>query len=125
MKNLFIEGLLLLLIVSGLTSCKKNHYKVNTSAIGVKIEIKRLEKDLFSLNPDEVIPKVPELKKKYHGFLQLFSMVINTGDIDETSFGDFLLRFCSDKQNNEVFSLTMKQFPDLKPIEVGLQDAFR
>ena len=125
MKNLFIEGLLLLLIVSGLTSCKKNHYKVNTSSIGVKIEIKRLEKDLFTLNPEEVIPKVPELKKKYHGFLQLFSMVINTGDIDENSFGDLLLRFCSDKQNNDVFAMTMKQFPDIKPIELGMQDAFR
>ncbi|HEX7493027.1 MAG TPA: hypothetical protein VF346_02315, partial [Bacteroidales bacterium] len=108
MKDRFIVCLLLLLIVSGLTSCKKNHYKVNTSSIKVKIEIKRLEKDLFTLNPEEIVPKVPELKKKYQGFLKLFSMVINTGDINETSFGDFLLRFCSDKQNNEVFALTMK-----------------
>jgi hypothetical protein len=117
--------LIFLVLAAGVTSsCKKNHYKVNTSSIKVKIEIKRLEKDLFALNPDEVIPKVPSLKKKYGSFLQLFSMVINTGDINEDSFGDFLLRFCSDKQNNEVYNLTMKQFPDIKPIETGLQDAF-
>jgi hypothetical protein len=117
--------LIFLVLAAGVTpSCKKNHYKVNTSSIKVKIEIKRLEKDLFTLNPDEVIPMVPALKKKYGGFLQLFSMVINTGDINEDSFGDFLLRFCSDKQNNEVYNLTMKQFPDIKPIETGLQDAF-
>ena len=51
-------------------------------------------------------------------------MVINTGDINEISFGDFLLRFCSDKQNNDVYSMTMKRFPDIKQIEAGLQDAF-
>jgi hypothetical protein len=125
MKKRFIVWLLLLLLLPCLSSCRKNHYKVNTSSIKVKIETKRLEKDLFTLSPEEVIPKVPELKKKYHGFLQLFSMVINTGDINETSFGDLLLRFCSDKQNNDVYTLTMKRFPDMKQVEAGLQDAFR
>jgi hypothetical protein len=114
----------ILLITAAAASCKKNHYKVNTSSIRVKIEIKRLEKDLFTLNPDEIIPMVPVLKKKYGGFLQLFSYVINTGDINETSFGDFLLRFCSDKQNNDVFALTMKRYPDIKPLQEGLQEAF-
>ena len=124
MKVRFIVFLSFLLIVPKLTSCKENHYKVNTSSIKVKIEIKRLEKDLFALNPDEVIPMVPSLKKKYDGFLQLFSFVINTGDINEPSFGDFLLRFCSDKQNNDVYALTMKRYPDIKPVEGGLQEAF-
>jgi hypothetical protein len=118
--------LIFLLLAAGVTySCKKNLYKVNTSSIKVKIEVKRLEKDLFTLNPEEVIQKVPSLKKKYDGFLQLFSMVINTGDINEDSYGDFLLRFCSDKQNNEVYNLTIKQFPDVTPIQTALQDAFR
>ena len=93
MKIRFIVFFLLLTLLVATPSCKKNHYKVNTSSIKVKIEIKRLEKDLFSLNPDEVVTMVPSLKKKYGGFLQLFSLVINTGDIDEASFGDLLLRF--------------------------------
>ncbi len=124
MKTGLSAFILLLLIAAGVTSCKKNHYKVNTSGIKVKIEIKRLEKDLFTLNPDKVITMVPDLKKKYDGFLQLFSLVINTGNINDPSFGDLLLRFCSDKQNNEVYSLTMKKFPDVKSIEEGLQGAF-
>ena len=112
------------MVAAAATSCKKSHYKVNTSSIKVNIKIKRLEKDLFTLNPDEIIPKVPSLKKKYDGFLQLFSLVINTGDINESSFGDLLLRYCSDKQNNDVFALTMKRYPDIKSIEEGLQEAF-
>jgi hypothetical protein len=124
MKIRLITIFLLLSFTATMISCKRNHYKVDTSDIRVKIEIKRLEKDLFMLSPDKVIPMVPSLKKKYGGFLQLFSLVINTGDINDASFGDLLLRFCSDKQNNDVFALTMKQFPDLSLIEKGLDEAF-
>ena len=35
---------------------------------------------------------VPDLKKKYGNFLQLFSYVINTGEINDSSFGDFLVQ---------------------------------
>ncbi len=122
-RRLTVIFLMMIILIS--ISCKKNHYKVNTSGINVKIEIKRLEKDLFTLNPDQVIPMIPALKKKYDGFLRLFSLVINTGDIDEPSFGDLLLRFCSDKQNNDVFALTMKKFPDMRTVETGLDEAFR
>jgi hypothetical protein len=124
MKIRLITIFLLLSFTATMISCKRNHYKVDTSDIRVKIEIKRLEKDLFMLSPDKVIPMVPSLKKKYGSFLQLFSLVINTGDINDASFGDLLLRFCSDKQNNDVFALTMKQFPDLSLIEKGLDEAF-
>jgi hypothetical protein len=108
-----------------LISCKKNHYKVNISSIDLTIEIKRLEKDLFSVDPYEIPAIVPSIKEKYKGFLQLFSYVINTGDINESSFGDFLVRFCTDKQNNEVYAVTMDLYPSLEDIEDGLRDAFR
>lgn len=115
----------LLLIIMISVSCKNNHYKVNTSSIDVKVDIKRLEMDLFTLNPDEISENVPLLKKKYNDFLQLFSYVINSGDIHETSFGDMLVRFCTDKQNNDVYNRTMELYPDVNKIEIGLEDAFR
>jgi len=108
-----------------MTSCRKNHYKVNTSSINVKIEVKRLERDLFESNPDELPKLIPVLKNKYSGFLPLFSYVINTGDVNEASFTDFLIRFCTDKQNNDVFTMTMELYPDIDQIEVDLKEAFR
>jgi hypothetical protein len=116
---------ILLVTLPLIISCKKNTYKVNTSKIRADIQIKRLENDLFTLNPDEITAKLPYLKEKYNGFLQLFSLVINTGDINDPSFGDFLVRFCTDKQNNEVFALTLKLYPEVKGIEEELEDAFR
>ena len=125
MRIQVVKYLLFLLIVTIVASCKKNHYKVNTSFIDVNIEIKRLEKDLFTTDPNEIPSVVPALKQKYNGFLQLFSYVINTGDINETSFGDMLVRFCTDKQNNDVYALTMDLYPDVSEIENGLEEAFR
>src|SRR5450759_3455008 len=125
MRIRFISFIVLLLLVPAIISCKKNQYKVNISSISAKVEIKRLESDLFTLNPNEIIAKVPMLKEKYKGFLQYFSYVINAGDIKENSFGDFLVKFCTDKQNNDVYALTMKLYPDVKKVESGLQDAFR
>jgi hypothetical protein len=125
MRFLLKAFLLFAVIVAGCSSCRKNHYKVNSSDIKVNIKIKRLEQDLFKLNPEEIISSVPALKLKYKSFLQLFSYVINTGDINESSFGDFLVRYCTDKQNNEVYNLVSKKFPDVKSIENDLNNAFR
>lgn len=115
----------ILLVMQCFVSCKKNPCKVRVSSVKVDIEIKRLEKDLFTVNPEDISAKVPELKNKYDGFLQLFSYVINTGDINDPSFGDLLAGFCTDKQNNDVYSMTMKLYPDLATIEKSLEDAFR
>jgi len=125
MRIRIIFSISILLLVTAITSCRKNHYKVNTSSINAKVEVKRLEADLFTMNPNEIPLKVPMLKEKYKGFLQYFSYVINAGDIKEDSFGDFLVKFCTDKQNNDVYALTMKLYPDIKKVESGLQDAFR
>ncbi len=117
--------IIILLVMPVFVSCKRNPYKVRTASIRVDIEINRLEKDLFSLNPEEIPGRVPELKNKYGSFLQLFSYVINTGEISEPSFGDFLTRFCTDRQNNEVYEKTMNLYPELGSVSKELEDAFR
>jgi hypothetical protein len=108
-----------------LVCCKRDHYKINISSVRPDIEVQRLEKDLFSLNPAEIQANIPVLKGRYDGFLQLFSYVINAGDINEPSFGDFLVRFCTDRLNNEVFGRVMEKYPDVRNIESGLEEAFR
>jgi hypothetical protein len=124
--NVRITGILVLFLSLFLNiSCRRNEYRKNVSSIAVDIEITRLEMDLFTPSPYEIPGFVPELKKKYGSFLQLFSYVINTGDITDSSFGDFLVRYCTDKLNNEVYSEVMRLYPDLEAIEKDLEDAFR
>lgn len=124
-KNCYYPLFTLLLISPLIASCKNDHYKVNISSVKAGIEINRLELDLFTPDPDVIPGKVEELKSKYGSFLQLFSYVINTGDVNDPSFSDFLVRFCTDKQNNDVYDLTMSLYPDVDEIRNRLEDAFR
>jgi hypothetical protein len=125
MRKTHLLFVFLILILSLLDSCKSDHYKVDISGIKADVRIMRLEKDLFTLDPDDIPAAIPALRQKYDGFLQLFSYVINTGDVNSSSFSDFMIRFCTDKQNNDVYNLTMKVFPDLKESEAKLSNAFR
>ncbi len=125
MRSVIIIVIISVLLIPLMTSCKKNPYRINSSAVKVSIEIKRLEKDLFSMNPNKVISAVPDLKIRYGDFLQLFSYVINAGEVSDSSFGDILLRFCTDKLNNEVYSTVIRQYPDISGIESDINEAFR
>lgn len=125
MRYVFPVIMFSVVLTTLLSSCKKNHYRINTSSVKVSFEIKRLEKDLFTLNPEQITAAVPGLKTKYGDFLQLFSYVINTGDTGDPAFGDFLLRFCTDKLNIEVYDSVMKQYPDITDIDRDLEEAFR
>ena len=107
-----IISLLIISLIAG-SSCRRDHYKVNTSSINVNIGIKRLEKDMFSISPEKIAESVPLLREKYSGFLRYFSYVIKAGHIDDPSFGEILLRFCTDRQNNEVYDFAMKVFPEV------------
>jgi hypothetical protein len=125
MKNRTFHSILISFAILFIVSCKNDQYKVNTHGINPEIKIKRLEKDIFSLDPANIRNKVPDLKKEYDGFLQLFSYVINTGDINDPGWPEYLAAFCTDKTNNEVWSKTIKVFPDVITIEAGLKEAMK
>ncbi len=124
MRQIIQIVVILLVIVQG-TSCKRNPYKIDISSVNLVFEISRLEKDLFSISPDEIRESIPLLKEKYGSFLQLFSYVINAGDINDPLFAEYLVEFCTDRQNNEVYDATMKVFSDISTVEEELRNAFR
>ena len=119
-SSLILSFVLLLFV-----SCKNDQYKINNKGINPEVNIKRLEKDLFSLDPANMQDKVPELKKEYGHFLQLFSYVINTGEISDPAWSDYLKGFCTDKVNNEVYAKTIEVYPDISTIESGLKEAMK
>jgi hypothetical protein len=121
-----IVGIFLALcLIPVMPSCKRNPYRVNISAVSAGVEITRLEKDLFEPDPLAVPAAIPELRKKYGTFLQLFSYVINAGSVSDTSFSSSLVNFCTDKLNNEVYQSVMQLYPDVTAIESDLAKAFR
>ena len=74
-----------LLIVNFLTSCKHNPLDVDTSKVALDpIVFKRLDKDVFSLTPENCQLKMGEFEKKYSTFYMRYisSIVNNGGKID-------------------------------------------
>lgn len=114
------------LIVSvAVISCKRNLYRVNISSVSVDIEVMRLEEDLFGDSALPVKERAEMLKGKYGSFLQLFSYVINTGEVTNPSWYEYLSVFVHNKMNYEAFGAVRKVYPDIRDIETGLTDAFR
>ncbi|HUX96737.1 MAG TPA: hypothetical protein VMV47_13465 [Bacteroidales bacterium] len=125
MYKKYIHSIFVIAAMILVVSCRSDSYDVDISGIKADIRIKRLEKDLFTINPDEIPIAVAGLKEKYGDFMQLFSYVINAGDVNDSSFSDFLIRFCTDKLNNDVYNLTATVFPDMSETEERLSKAFR
>ncbi len=124
MRIRFNSIFLLVLLLAWLSSCKRNHFKIDISQISVNIEIKRLEKDLFTLDPEKISASLPVLEAKYGDFLQLFSYVIHAGNVGDSSFNDIMVMFCTDKINNEIYSSVIKHYPDIESIKNSLENAF-
>ena len=125
MKNWLLITLMVVLIIPLVTGCRGNNFKVNVSGIDVSVKINRLEKDLFSINPNNLADSVSYLKKKYGNFLKYFSYVINIGELTDSLWNERLVGFCTDKVNNEVYNATINVFPEVKGLEEGLTDAFK
>ncbi|MBN2633065.1 MAG: hypothetical protein JXR66_05890 [Bacteroidales bacterium] len=106
-------------------SCRNDRYGVNISQVKADISIKRLEKDLFTIDPLFLPDSLDGIKKRYGDFLQLFSYVINTGNINDSLFTDHFLGFCTDKLNNEVYNEVITKYPDISELEDEIERAFR
>ncbi len=122
MKRLTVISLIVLVLVG---ACRRDRYRVDISGIKVDVKIKRLEQDLFAHDPVRIPDTVEVLKKKYGEFLKYFSYVINIGEPDDSLWLDGLLKFCTDRLNNEVYEATLKVFPDLEWLEKDFSKSFR
>jgi hypothetical protein len=107
------------------SSCKRDKFEVNLTGIEVSLEVKRLEKDLFSIDPVEIRNEIPGLIAEYGYFLQLFSYVINTGEITTPAWYQYLNAFVTDRMNYEAHQSVMEKYDDITDLEDDLRDAFR
>jgi hypothetical protein len=111
-------------ILTALGSCNRNPYVVDLSSVQVDLKIERLEEDLFAVNDLTVQERVPGLIAKYGEFLQLFSYVINTDDINSPSWHIYLSGFINDRMNFEAYGAVEEVFADISDIESDLGKAF-
>jgi len=80
-----------------LFSCSHNPLKINVSDVSVDLRIKHLDADLQGMDKDRLKVAIPDLKKKYGEFFDIFTyQMIAVGGTDQENFPDLLYSFVSD-----------------------------
>lgn len=85
------------LFVFVFASCSTNHLKVDVSNVEVNLSIKHLDADLLNLKTGEIQSAVPELKKVYGDFFDIFTyQMIRIGGVEKPGFVQELNSFITD-----------------------------
>jgi hypothetical protein len=90
------------------------------------LSIQRFEKDLFSLDFEQIRDTLPYLKKKYGEFLDIFDYkVVRIGSTDNPSYPDLLKGFITDYYMYEDYMKVSKTFPNLNDLQTTLTRSFK
>lgn len=124
MNKRFLSIVFLAIIINGCGP--QNRYERDVSNVAVDLEIKRLEKDLFDLNPDSIHTAISDLNEKYGEFFKLYNRnVVNIGASNSRVYPDNLRAFISDYDMNRLYTMITEMYPDLDDIEEKLETGFR
>lgn len=109
-----------------LICCQRNPLKVDVSAIDIKLNIKRLDRDIFNVTRDNEQVAIKGLRKTYGSFFDAYNEnVIALGDPSDSLYPSYLNAFLTDSMRVLSRLKIDSVFNDLTDIEKKLQDGFR
>lgn len=108
--SLFLTGVLTIV----LSSCGHNRFDIDTSKATIEpVIFKRLDKDLFALDPISIKAQTGMLQKKYGAFYSRFiSSIINNGGTQDSLYSESLTRFITDKDMSIAYNDVAKAYSD-------------
>ncbi|MDF2453744.1 MAG: gliding motility-associated lipoprotein GldB [Bacteroidota bacterium] len=97
--NPLFKVIIAALLVNLLTRCHHDQLDIDTSKVDAEPAVfKRLDKDIFTLTPENSSDKMIELRKKYHSFyVRYVSSIVNNGGQVDSLYSQTLLRFVNNK----------------------------
>lgn len=115
----YFSKILIINILFLLFSCtSENKFDVDISKIpSPEIKIKRYEKAIFAIPPEEFIAQLPKYQEEFPLFI--------SGDLQDTNSLLQLKSFFVDPHMIELNNLVQKNFPNLSHQEAHLDEAFR
>lgn len=106
-------------------ACNNDPLNVDTSHLKPNLTFKRLDQDLFALNPAAGKTDTKQLRDKYGDFLYAYSQgVLRLGDPESESYPYAVAQFITDESMKTLFSDVDAEFSDLTAIEEEFEDAF-
>lgn len=112
--NYILNLLILALFVNFLTGCGHNQLDIDTSSVKLEpVVFKRLDKDIFSLTPENASSKMNEYQKKYSTFYTRYiSSIVNNGGKVDSLYSQTLLRFINNQDIKNAYRDLTKTYTD-------------
>jgi len=107
-------------------SCSSNPFSVDVSNIEADVEVKRFDKELFDKPADAVVQSIPELKKKYGYFFDLYTTaIVPLGGEDSSRLSNQMRSYLSYPTTIELAKEVEKKFSDFSPYETKIENGFK
>jgi gliding motility-associated lipoprotein GldB len=117
-------GFLLLLLA--LAACHRNPLDISVSKIELTLNIKRLDKDLYTVTNTNIKDMVPVLRKNYDPFFEIYNKeVLAIGDSRDSLYAGYLLSFLQDSVNTKARLKSDSVFHNFEPYASQLELAFK
>lgn len=109
-----------------LICCQRNPLKVDVSGIELKLSIKRLDRDIFHVTPDNKQIAIQKLRQTYGSFFDAYNEnVIALGNPSDSLYPTYLNTFLTDTMRVLSRLKIDSVFSNMNDIENKLQDGFR
>ena len=116
----------LLLVIIMVTSCQRNPLKVDVSGVDLKLNIQRLDRDIFGVTPDNKIITVFWLRQIYGSFFDAYNEnVLALGNSSDPQYASYLNTFLTDSMRVQSKLKIDSVFNDLTDLQKKLEDGFR
>ena len=117
--------ILLTAITANKCTCKREP-KIPLDEINVEVKVKRFDRDLFAINPNDMQLGIAEMESKYSTFFRLFSEgIIGIGLPEEPEFASYLNSFITDNMVTEAYKDVQRVFPNTDELDETLTNAFK
>jgi len=115
-----------LLIATALGSCNTDPLDVDVSTIEVEMTFKRLDIDLFALNPSDGQTDTRQLQAEYGDFFTDYCEgVTRIGSPSDPGFDYSVAQFITDESVRVLYDDVQAEYADVADIEADLRSAFR
>ncbi len=121
-------GYLLLLTLMMLLACNRNRLAVDLSGVDIPpVHIHRLDRELFSLNPNSVVTSYQVLQKKYGALYNIYINGFLNPEHNPDSAAKAIQYFTGDKDMRKAYDQIQRIYTDetMKAIEEELSTSFR
>lgn len=121
-----IRGFLLLSLVIVFSACHRNPLKIDVSKINLALDIKRLDQDIFSVQPGNERGAIQRLEQTYGAFFDVYNQdVIALGHSSDSLYPEYLHAFLTDTIRVMSHIKIDSVFNDLTDLEKKINDGFR